>query len=61
MLIEPIQGEGGIHPIQPELLAAAREVCDEYGALLIFDEIQCGMGRTGDALGLAGSSGVRPT
>ena len=47
VLIEPIQGEGGIHPIDPELLAAAREACDEHGALLIFDEIQCGMGRTG--------------
>ena len=47
VLIEPIQGEGGIHPIDPELLAAARAACDEFGALLIFDEIQCGMGRTG--------------
>jgi acetylornithine/N-succinyldiaminopimelate aminotransferase len=47
VIIEPIQGEGGIHPIAPELLAAAREACDEFGALLVFDEIQCGMGRTG--------------
>ena len=47
VLIEPVQGEGGIHPIEPELLAAARAACDEHGALLIFDEIQCGMGRTG--------------
>jgi acetylornithine/N-succinyldiaminopimelate aminotransferase len=47
VLIEPVQGEGGIHPVEPELLAAARAACDEYGALLIFDEIQCGMGRTG--------------
>ncbi len=47
VIIEPIQGEGGIHPIDPELLAAAREACDEAGALLVFDEIQCGMGRTG--------------
>jgi acetylornithine/N-succinyldiaminopimelate aminotransferase len=47
VLIEPIQGESGIHPIKPDVLAAAREACDESGALLIFDEIQCGMGRTG--------------
>ena len=47
VIIEPVQGEAGIHPIDPQLLAAAREACDEHGALLIFDEIQCGMGRTG--------------
>jgi acetylornithine/N-succinyldiaminopimelate aminotransferase len=47
ILIEPIQGECGIHPIHPQMLAAARDACEETGALLIFDEIQCGMGRTG--------------
>jgi acetylornithine/N-succinyldiaminopimelate aminotransferase len=47
VLLEPIQGESGIHPLDPALLAAAREACDAHGALLIFDEIQCGMGRTG--------------
>jgi acetylornithine/N-succinyldiaminopimelate aminotransferase len=47
VIIEPIQGEGGIHPIDPRLLASARELCDAHGALLVFDEIQCGMGRTG--------------
>ena len=47
VLLEPIQGESGIHPLEPELLRAAREACDEHGALLIFDEVQCGMGRTG--------------
>ena len=47
VLLEPIQGESGIHPLEPELLHAAREACDEHGALLIFDEIQCGNGRTG--------------
>ena len=47
VIIEPIQGESGIHPIDPELLASARELCDAHGALLVFDEIQCGMGRTG--------------
>ncbi len=47
ILIEPIQGEGGIHPATPEFLAAARALADEHGALLVFDEVQCGMGRTG--------------
>ena len=47
VLLEPIQGESGIHPLDAELLHAAREACDEHGALLIFDEIQCGNGRTG--------------
>jgi predicted acetylornithine/succinylornithine family transaminase len=47
LLIEPIQGESGIHPIPDEALLAAREACDEVGALLIFDEIQTGVGRTG--------------
>jgi predicted acetylornithine/succinylornithine family transaminase len=47
VLLEPIQGESGIHPLDTEVLRAAREACDEHGALLILDEIQCGMGRTG--------------
>jgi acetylornithine/N-succinyldiaminopimelate aminotransferase len=47
VLIEPIQGESGIHPLSGELLHTAREVCDATGAALIFDEIQTGMGRTG--------------
>ncbi|MEA2386593.1 MAG: acetylornithine/N-succinyldiaminopimelate aminotransferase [Thermoleophilaceae bacterium] len=47
VIIEPIQGESGIHPISEEVLKAAREACDRHGALLVFDEIQCGMGRTG--------------
>ena len=45
--IEPIQGEGGIHPVTQEFFAAARQLCDSTGALLIADEIQSGMGRTG--------------
>jgi acetylornithine/succinyldiaminopimelate/putrescine aminotransferase len=47
VLLEPIQGESGIHPTSDEALLAARQVCDERGALLILDEIQTGMGRTG--------------
>ncbi len=47
VLIEPIQGESGVYPIGDEALLAAREACEETGALLILDEIQTGMGRTG--------------
>lgn len=47
VMIEPIQGEAGIWPISNEVLAAAREACDASGALLVLDEIQSGMGRTG--------------
>ena len=47
VLLEPIQGETGVHVLSEELLAAARAACDEHGAALIFDEIQTGMGRTG--------------
>jgi predicted acetylornithine/succinylornithine family transaminase len=47
VLIEPIQGEAGIRPISDEALLAARQACDEVGALLILDEIQTGVGRTG--------------
>ncbi len=46
--IEALQGEGGIHPVNREFMAAARELCDSTGALLIADEIQSGMGRTGE-------------
>jgi acetylornithine/N-succinyldiaminopimelate aminotransferase len=45
--IEPVQGEGGIHPISREFFAMARELCDSTGALLLADEIQSGLGRTG--------------
>lgn len=48
IIIEPIQGEGGINPAKDEYLNKARELCDKYNALLIFDEIQCGIGRTGN-------------
>ncbi len=47
VLVEPIQGEAGVFPVADEVLAAARDACDERGALLVFDEVQTGMGRTG--------------
>ena len=47
ILIEPVQGEGGIHPASAAFLEAARSLADEHDALLVFDEIQCGVGRTG--------------
>ena len=47
ILIEPVQGEGGIRPVPYQCLRGLRELCDEHGILLILDEIQCGMGRTG--------------
>jgi acetylornithine/N-succinyldiaminopimelate aminotransferase len=47
LLIEPIQGEGGLRPATPEYLRALRKLCDERGMLLIFDEVQTGVGRTG--------------
>ena len=47
ILIEPVQGEGGLRPATPEFLRALRALCDEHGLLLIFDEVQTGVGRTG--------------
>ena len=47
VILEPIQGEGGIITVSPVFLQKARELCDQYQALLIFDEVQCGIGRTG--------------
>ncbi len=46
-IVEPVQGESGVKPADREFLAAARRLCDRHGALLMFDEIQCGMGRLG--------------
>ncbi len=60
VFIEPIQGESGIHPIDPILLLAAREACDREGALLVYDEIQCGMGRTGTLWGFESGGGALP-
>lgn len=47
MIIEPLQGEGGVREIAPDFLRALRAICDDHGMLLIFDEIQTGIGRTG--------------
>lgn len=47
ILIEPVQGEGGIRPVPPQCLKGLRELCDAHGLLLIYDEVQCGIGRTG--------------
>ena len=47
VLLEPVQGEGGVFAIPDDVLIAAREGCDAVGALLIFDEVQCGLGRSG--------------
>lgn len=48
VVVEPIQGEGGVTAATPEFLQGLRELCDQHQALLVFDEVQCGMGRTGD-------------
>ena len=51
VLLEPIQGESGIKPATAHFLRAVRSICDDHGLLLMFDEIQCGLGRTGDWCG----------
>ena len=47
VVLEPVQGEGGLTSATPEFLEGVRALCDQYNALLVFDEVQCGMGRTG--------------
>ena len=47
VMIEPVQGEGGIRPLPDQCLTGLRDLCDQTGALLVLDEVQCGMGRTG--------------
>ena len=59
VIIEPVQGEGGVRPVAPDFLAFLREQCDASGCALIFDEVQCGLGRTG-TLFAAEASGVVP-
>ena len=51
IMVEPIQGEGGVRPLSADFLRALRVLCDEHGLLLFFDEVQCGLGRTGDWCG----------
>jgi acetylornithine/N-succinyldiaminopimelate aminotransferase len=48
IMIEPLMGEGGVRMVEPSLLRSLRELCDQHGLLLIFDEVQTGMGRTGE-------------
>ncbi len=59
IIVEPVQGEGGIYPASPDFLEGLRRLCDEKDILLIFDEIQCGMGRTGHYFAWQGY-GVKP-
>lgn len=47
VFVEPVQGEGGVTPATAAFLQGLRKLCDEAGALLVFDEVQCGVGRTG--------------
>ncbi|MDD9909093.1 MAG: aspartate aminotransferase family protein [Ahrensia sp.] len=60
ILIEPIQGEGGIRPIPHQCLRGLRELCDEHGLLLIYDEVQCGIGRTGKLFAHQWVDGAEP-
>ncbi|MEE3122580.1 MAG: aspartate aminotransferase family protein [SAR324 cluster bacterium] len=60
VLVEPLQGEGGVNPAQQGFLKHLRKLCDRHKALLIFDEIQCGMGRTGKLFGYQWEEGVQP-
>lgn len=59
IILEPLQGEGGIHPADPEFMEGIRKICDENDILMICDEVQCGMGRTGSMFAWQ-SYGVRP-
>jgi len=59
ILLEPVQGEGGVHPLAPETLAEARALADEHGALLVLDEVQTGVGRCGSFFAFE-RLGVRP-
>ena len=59
VIVEPVQGEGGIHPADAAFLQGLRVLCDQHHALLIFDEVQCGLGRTG-TLWAHEPYGVRP-
>ncbi len=60
ILIEPVQGEGGARALEPAELDALRALCDETGTLLIYDEIQCGLGRTGRLFAYEWAANARP-
>ncbi|MFZ9681975.1 MAG: aspartate aminotransferase family protein [Cephaloticoccus sp.] len=59
ILVESIQGEGGINPCTPEFLLGLRQLCDEHNLLLLVDEVQCGIGRTGNFFAFE-AAGIRP-
>jgi acetylornithine/N-succinyldiaminopimelate aminotransferase len=59
VIIETIQGESGVHPVNDDFLRAVREACDRAGALLILDEVQCGLGRTGKIFAFENTS-IKP-
>lgn len=59
IMVEPVQGEGGIQPARQEFLAGLRNICDQEGILLIYDEVQCGMGRTGSLFAFQ-QYGIKP-
>ena len=59
VMLEPVQGEGGIIPADPAYLKAVRALCDEHGIMLMFDEVKCGMGRTGSFFAWQ-TAGVEP-
>lgn len=59
VIVEPVQGEGGVRPVAAEFLAGLGALCDRYEAALIFDEVQCGLGRTGELFAFQ-SAGVVP-
>ena len=60
VLVEPVQGEGGVRAMPEQCLKGLRELCDQHGVLLMFDEVQCGMGRTGKLWGYQWAADVTP-
>ena len=60
VFVEPVQGEGGVRAMPEECLTGLRKLCDERGALLIYDEIQCGMGRTGQLFAFEWAENAQP-